>query len=276
MQREQAKSGGFFRLIVGFACSILPSCDTLINRMAFFPDKLSNPVPLRTGEKNLHFWTEDSIRLHAVLLENPESDRLLLYFHGNAGHIVHRLEALREIRDMGLNVLGLSYRGYGLSQGRPTEKGVYLDGQTALTHAVEHLGFPLEGIFILGRSIGSAVAVEAAINKNLAGLVLITPISSAYDHARAHGFGPLASLAGDAFANAAKIARIKCPLLIVHGTKDEVLPFAMGRSLFEAAQCPKTFKAIKGGHHNNLEFVDPLGYWGAISQFLQTKPSQQD
>ena len=111
-------------------------------------------------------------------------------------------------------------------------------------------------------------AQEEAMHKDIAGLILITPITSGRDQAEAQGFGIFSFIAGDAFDNLSKIANVKCPLLVIHGTEDAVLAYEMGQAIFEAAQTDKRFVTIKGGGHNNLSYINPDRYWRAIKAFI--------
>jgi fermentation-respiration switch protein FrsA (DUF1100 family) len=255
-------------LICCFAA--LAGCSDIVNQFAFYPDtKTAIPAEkLPAGVDEIFFTTGDHVRLQAYYVKNPDSDRLLIFFHGNAGNICHRLPDIIHLKNCGINVLGISYRGYGKSEGSPSEKGIYLDGAAAVDYAVRTLGYPLNRIMIFGRSIGTAVAVHISQHKDIAGLILITPLTSARAHAKAQGLGVFSFLAGDAFDNLSKIQNIRCPLLVVHGTKDEILPFSMGREIFDQASTQKSFVAIEGGGHNNLSQVDPEKYWGAIAKFI--------
>jgi len=138
-----------------------------------------------------------------------------------------------------------------------------------LRYAVGALGYKLNQILIFGRSIGTTVAVHISQNVDIAGLILITPLTSAKAHAKARGLGFLSFLAGKAFDNLSKIQNIRCPLLVVHGTKDEILPFSMGREIVDRANAEKSFVIIEGAGHNNLSQVDPEKYWGSIASFIR-------
>jgi len=258
--------------VVMMFCITATGCNFLVNLMAFFPDR-SPAIPveqLPPGTREVTMPTPDNERLQAYLITRSASPRLLIYFHGNAGNIGHRLPDLQMLADMGLNVLGVGYRGYGQSSGRPSEAGIYTDGQAALAYAEKELGFAPRRIILLGRSIGSTVAVEIAQNRDLAGVILATPMTSGRAVARSSGFGPLARLAGRAFDNLSKIQRVTAPLLIVHGTADEVIPFDQGRELHAAANPPKQFAAIPGAGHNNISLAADGAYWQAIRQFIAT------
>ncbi len=249
---------------------VLAGCSSIVNQFAFYPDTQNiipaEKLPLEVEE--IFITTSDNVRLQSYYVKNPASDRILIFFHGNAGNICHRLSDILNLKNCGINVLAISYRGYGKSSGKPSEKGIYIDGASAIDYATQKLGYSLKNIIIFGRSIGTTVAVHTSQQKDIAGLILITPLTSAKAHARAQGLGFLSLLAGNAFDNLSKISNIKCPVLVVHGTDDEILPFSMGREIFDHADVEKRLVIIDGAGHNNLSQVDPEKYWGAIAEFI--------
>ncbi len=259
-------------LVFAGAWFFLASCQNLVNQMAFHPDTRSSIPAEELPETVREFFmlTTDVVKLHGYFLADSTSDRLLIYFHGNAGNISGRLPDLRRIQRMGMNVLGVGYRGYGQSTGRASEKGIYEDGRTALAYANKALGFADSTIFLLGRSLGSTVAIHNAQNRKVAGIILVSPLSSAREQAGAMGLGFMAPLAGNAFNNLEKAPRIISPVLVIHGTADRVIPLEMGRALYKALPAPKQFVTIDGAGHNNLSTVHGKEYWQAISDFLMS------
>jgi len=253
---------------------IFLGCDSLVNRLSFFPDTtFLIPVDeLPPSVREVFIRAPDGIRLQCYHIPRSGSERILIYFHGNAGNVGHRLPDLLRLSSYGIHILALSYRGYGKSEGKPSEKGIYLDGKTAVAYAAEDLGFLREQIVLMGRSIGASVAVDAAQHMDLAGLILVTPLTTGKDYARSHGFGPISALAGKSFDNMAKMPDIRCPSLIVHGTRDRVIPFDMGRRIYDSANVDKTFVPIEGADHNNLS--DESEYWEAISGFVGAAASR--
>ena len=252
------------------AVSLFTSCDAAVNFFAFYPDNRFHisPENLPSGVKNMFITTEDGKRIQAYYFSGDEKGgKLLIYFHGNAGNLNHRIDAASKISAMGCDVLLVSYRGYAQSEGRPSEKGIYLDGKAALNYAIDSLGFPPEKIFLFGRSIGSTVGVHTARGKNLAGVILITPLSSGRELA-ASQFGILKFLAGRSFESIEKINDLKSPLLIIHGTGDEIIPIEHGLNLYNAYSGRKKLVAIEGANHNNLDHIDPETYYGSIKKFL--------
>lgn len=245
----------------------------ILNKFAFYPDKTSeipkNQIPPYIHEK----WitTSDKEKLQAFLFKQNDTVNcpLIIYFHGNAGNVYHRFVEGQRLYEMGKNVLLVSYRGYAKSTGKPTEKGVYIDGASAVAFAKDSLGYTEDNIVLFGRSLGTTVAVDVAQNKIFKDVILITPLTSGRDMANAMGMGSLQSAAGDSFNSITKIRNLKSPLLIIHGNSDEVVPYVMGKQLYDAYNGSKKLVTVAGGKHNNLEYTDSLKYWGAITNFLK-------
>jgi len=249
----------------------LTACIPLTDYLAFHPDD-SYILPsekLPAGTKEIFLETEDGVRIQTLHLENPSSDIITIYFHGNAGNIYHRIDEYQHLLRLGTSVFAVSYRGYAKSEGSPTEAGIYLDGKIAFDHVVTVMGFIPSRVFIFGRSIGSTVATDLAQNKDIAGLILVSPLSSARDQASVMGLGFAKPLVGRAFENDQKIKRLKAPLLVMHGTRDQIIPVDLGRKVFDAAISPKSFHEIKGAGHNNLSNRFAKSYWTTISVFLE-------
>jgi fermentation-respiration switch protein FrsA (DUF1100 family) len=263
------------KVISTFSISILMGltvlgCKPIINLLAFHPDKV-DVIPtdkLPHGIRELTISTEDKVRITSLYLPSTESDRLLIFFHGNAGNVYHRIPSLLRLNKMGINVIGVSYRGYGKSGGVPTEEGIYLDGKTIFQYAVKQMGFSQENIIIFGRSIGTTVAINTAQDKKIRGVILVTPLTSGKEHAKARGLGLISSLAGDSFDNITKIENIEAPLLVIHGTSDHVIPYSMGKEIFDRAKVKKEFVKIEGADHNNLHDAYEREYWPPIARFI--------
>ncbi|MCF6354969.1 MAG: alpha/beta hydrolase [Candidatus Polarisedimenticolaceae bacterium] len=258
-------------LLLALLGTTMAGCKFIVNQLAFFPDpvdRLSKPR-LPPGVEERFIDTADGVRIQLLYLPTPDSARVLLYFHGNAGNIYHRVSDLLQFQRFGINVVGVSYRGYGKSEGSPSEEGIYQDGEAVFNYVTRELGFAPDNIIMFGRSIGTTVAINSAKNRVIGGLILVTPLTSGKAHAKAVGLGLISSLAGDAFDNLSKIKDIKAPLLVIHGTDDRIIPFAMGRQLFDSAQTQKQFIKIAGGGHNNLQANYRQVYWPAISGFIQ-------
>lgn len=246
------------------------NCGIVLNAVSFFPDKndpVADSLHLPPDIRPLCVTTPDHEKLSCYYL-SAQSNRLVVYYHGNAQNIDMRLPELHKLRVLGINVLGVGYRGYGKSTGRPSETGIYCDGEAALKYAIDSLGFSAENIVLCGRSIGTTVAVNTAQRRNLKGVILITPLSNGREFAKSHHIGLLSWFLGNPFDNLAKCKNISAPVLIIHGTEDETVPYELGVRLFEAWPGKKAFVTIRNGRHNNLEHVDSMAYWGSIKDFL--------
>lgn len=244
----------------------------IVNAFAFHPD-VDNVIPtnkLPNGIQEITINTADKVKITSLYLPSAESDKLLIYFHGNAGNIYHRIPSLTQIHRSGINVIGASYRGYGKSEGEPSEEGVYSDGKAILKYAVENLAYSTENIIIFGRSIGTTVAINTAQNENIRGVILVSPFTSGKAQATAGGLGAISILAGDSFDNIAKIENIRSPLLVIHGTGDQVIPYTMGKEIYDRATVTKEFVKIEGGNHNNLQDTYEKEYWPPILRFIDT------
>jgi uncharacterized protein len=257
-------------LILLLTTMALNGCKLIVNKMAFHPDTTntigSNLLP--PNVKEVFIETKDKVKIQSYLIHHANSDRLLIYFHGNAGNISGRLPELLKISSFGINVLGVSYHGYGKSEGKPSEQNIYLDGDAALSYATKALKFPIDRITILGRSIGTTVAINSAQHLDLDGLILVTPLTSGKDHAKAMGLGAIAFLAADAFNNVAKLPNILCPTLVIHGTRDQVIPFPMGKQIYKMITTEKQFVQIDNADHNNLSSQFEDLYWPPIRKFI--------
>ncbi len=185
----------------------------------------------------------------------PEARGLVIFFHGNAGNIAHRLDYLRMFHELGLATLIVDYRGYGLSSGNPTEQGTYLDAEATWRHATQVLGFAPGHIVIFGESLGGAVATSLAAKNRPGALVLASTFTSVPDMgADLYPILPIRLLANIRYETLSRLSQIACPLLVIHSKNDDIIPFSHGRRLFEAARSPKQFIEIEGGHNEGFIF----------------------
>ncbi|MBI4588458.1 MAG: alpha/beta hydrolase [Candidatus Rokubacteria bacterium] len=243
--------------------------DTVERALIYFPirELAGSPASLGLTYREVWFLAEDGVRLHGWLIPGPRPTTLF-WFHGNAGNISHRLDNIREIHDrLGIGVFIFDYRGYGRSDGTPTEAGLYRDARAAREALVESLGVPSRQIVYFGRSLGAAVAVDLAQTHPPPGLILESPFLSARAMANRTlpGSGLLLKTRFDSLA---KIGRLRTALLVLHGEADEVVPHEHGRRLFEAASGPKAFYTIPGARHNDTYLVGGREYWEAWRNFL--------
>lgn len=244
-----------------------------IDRLIFQPTSGVDVRPEEVGVRGEEVFlaTEDGVRVHAFYLSAPDATRALLFLHGNAGNASHRLPNAAELVRLGTHVLLMDYRGYGRSQGSPTERGVYADARAGLAHLVSARGIPESRVVLFGRSLGGAVAVDLAQDRDLAGVILESTFTSLSDMARAM-LGPVQTLAQPLlrgrFDSLAKISSVRRPLLFFHGDRDGIVPLKFGRRLFEAAPEPKSFETIQGAGHNDTTLVGGRPYFERIRRFL--------
>jgi len=235
----------------------------------YFPARTLDAQPRDYGlaSDEVRLTASDGVRLHGWWLRG-RGDRALVWFHGNAGNISHRLDNAKRLIDrFGLDILLVDYRGYGLSEGTPDESGLYRDGLAMYDEAARR-GFAPSRIVLFGRSLGAAVAVEVALQRPHAALILETPFLSVPAMARVHyPFVPKA-LIRSRFDLEAKIASAQGPILVLHGDRDEIVPLAQARRVFELARPPKRFYLIRGAGHNDTYLVGGEEYFRAWQEFL--------
>lgn len=193
----------------------------------------------------------------ALWLPNPEARLAILHAHGNGEDAGDVRPVLERLRREGFSVLAFDYPGYGTSTGRPTEAGALAAADAAHAHLTGALGVPPERVVLHGRSLGGAVMTDLATRVPAAALVLESTFTSAARVAR------MRWLPFDRFATHRKLPRVRAPVLVIHGTADEVVPFAHGRALLALAPAPKDSLWIEGAHHNDLPLVAGERYWAA-------------
>jgi pimeloyl-ACP methyl ester carboxylesterase len=244
--------------------------DRLVDAMVFQPQKGQQVVPANLGIDAEAVWLEPEpgLRIHAFWLESPGATRALLFLHGNAGNASHRLPNAEALARLGTHVLLIDYRGYGLSEGSPSEAGIYADARAGLDHLLGPRGIGERRVVLFGRSLGGAVAVDLARGRELGGVVLESTFSSASDVARGLLGAPGAWLASGSYASDRKISQLRAPLLMFHGDRDRVIDIALGRKLFEAAPEPKAFERIMDAGHNDTVQVGGRAYFQRIGAFL--------
>lgn len=247
--------------------------DYLVNILAFHPHRGTTPaVALEDPHtREVNIVTTDGVRLQALHRRHPSAERLVLFFHGNAGNIYGRLPDMLQLSDVtASDVLLLSYRGYGESEGSPSESGVYRDAEAALRYALNELGYPENRIFVLGRSLGSAVAIDLAQNRDFAGLILVSPFTSGRDMATQIGLGWLSWVTGRPFDSITKTSNIRSPALFIHGDADTLIPIQLGRRLYDAYPSDrKEFKVVPGAGHNDITAVAGPEYWEWMRGFME-------
>jgi len=238
----------------------------------------ATPADLGLNFEDAHIDTPDGERLHgwyvpAAPREESGPRGVLLFFHGNAGNISHRLESIALFNRLGLDVLIVDYRGYGRSTGRPSETGTYRDARAAWDHLVGHRGIAPGRIVVFGRSLGGAVgawlASQLPQDAAPAAVILESSFTSGADMARRlYPVYPARLLTRLEYPVRDYVARLPCPLLVVHSRDDEIVPFDMGRALYEAAPGPKTFLELRGDHNSGF-WISRDTYVAGLEAFME-------
>lgn len=246
----------------------------LESKFIFFPTRELefNPSHAALAYEDVAFVTEKGRMLHGWFIPGTSGGHGItwLWLHGNGGNISHRVEDLAMIHHrLGVHILIFDYQGYGRSEGKPTEKGTYQDARAAVEYLVNKPDVDPEKIVYFGRSLGSAVAVNLAVEKPPLGLVLVSPFSSLEDMARlSYPFLPVGWLTRGRYDSISQIPSVKRPVLIVHGLLDETVPVAQGMKLFDAANEPKRFQALPAAAHNDTQSRGGSGYWNSLERFM--------
>lgn len=217
------------------------------------------------------FLTSGDLQLHGWYVPHPRAAGQILMCHGNAGNVTDRLELLQMLHaHVPANVFIFDYRGFGRSNGSPSENGVYEDAVAAFDWLKN--ADPELPIIVHGHSLGSAVAIDLATKrKAVAGLILESPFTNAKDMARRMFGGlPMHWFASMRWASDEKIATLHLPKLFLHGGKDLTIPLRLGEKLYQSAASPKEFVTIPNGDHNNLYLADSGTYFGSINRFMET------
>ncbi len=249
-----------------------PTEAALEQRYIYFPDRqlVATPAAIGLAYEEVRFAAADGVALHGWYVPGEPEHPLVLFCHGNAGNISHRLESLRLLHELGVSVLLFDYRGYGRSAGTPGEEGTYADARGALAW-LRRRGWEPSRLVYAGESLGAAVALQLAIEQPPAGLAMESPFTSIAAMGR-HHYPLLHLLLGwllDArYDNLAKIGRLRAPLLIIQGEADSIVPPGMAQRLYQAAGEPKSLSLIPGADHNDLLFVGGHAYREAWHDFL--------
>ena len=237
--------------------------------MTFYPTRDLDQTPADWGleHEDVTFNTADNVQLHGWYVPAPQSEQVLLFFHGNAGNISHRRESIELFQRLGLNVLIIDYRGYGSSKGKPDEQGLYQDAAAAWHYLTDEKGIINDRILIFGRSLGGAIAARLASGVQARGLILESTLSSARDFART-AFPILSRLVINRyeFNTAENIRHVNYPVLVLHSPDDEIIPFHLGEKVFQSAHEPKHFVRMQGDHNNGFlqsqpEYEQEIDRW---------------
>jgi uncharacterized protein len=229
-----------------------------------YPDGDWRPADLALEDAELS--APDGTRLHGWFVPHEHPRAVILFSHGNGGNLSHRVDILRDLHHLGAAVMIFDYRGYGRSEGSPDEAGILSDARAARAWLAKRAAIDEKQIVQMGESLGGGVSVDLAAADGARGLVLISTFTSLPDAAAAHyPWLPVRLLMHTRLDSLAKIGNYHGPLLQVHGDADRIVPFALGKRLFEAANEPKRFVVIPGGDHNDPPAAE---FYQALDQFL--------
>jgi len=241
--------------------------------LIFVPSRYpsGNWHPLGVQCEDVAFATEDGVRLHGWYCPVLHPRGVFLMAHGNAGNITHRVDRIMAWqRSLNVSVFVFDYRGYGRSAGKPNERGVYNDARAAYRWLTTDQGIAPDDVVFFGESLGTAVVLQLALEVPPRALILESPFTSAVEVGqRAFPWLPVRWIMRNRFASIEKIGHYHGPLLIIHGTQDTVIPFAMGQTLFDRANEPKRFYAVAGADHNDVAMTGGRPYMQAIDDFLR-------
>jgi fermentation-respiration switch protein FrsA (DUF1100 family) len=261
----------FFVLVV--YCALALYVYLMQPRLLYYPnlpgrELVGTPADIGLEYEPVTLVTGDGVRLGAWFIPHAAGDATLLFLHGNAGNISHRLDSIRQFHDLGLQVLILDYRGYGESEGSPTETGTYDDATAAWHYLITQRGIAPRDIVLFGRSLGANIAAELATRTRPGALVMESAFTSVPDMAETiYPWLPTRLLSRYRYDAYKQLAHISCPLLIVHSRDDEIIPYTHGQRLFERAREPKQFLELRGGHNDGF-LVTGRDYLEGIGKFL--------
>lgn len=230
------------------------------SRLVYFPEKQLSLTPGAIGldYTSVTIATRDGETLHGWWMPVPNAKGTVLFLHGNAGNISHRINYLAMFKRLGYNMLLFDYRGYGQSSGVPSESGTYLDAQAAWRYLTETRSIAPARIVVFGESLGGAVAAWLAAQQKPGLLALASTFTSVPDlAAKLYPFLPVRWISRFDYDTRKSLQSVTCPVFIAHSPQDEIIPFEHGQQLFQAAPEPKQFLTLEGGHNTGFIFMQP-------------------
>lgn len=255
--------------ILAYAALLVLFENKIIFHPSPYPEGYWNPTSLGVPAQDIYFASEDGVKLHTWFIPSPNAVATLLWFHGNAGNLSHRLDNIQRLKRLNLNIFIFDYRGYGRSEGTPDEEGIYKDSRAAYKQVLAMDGVSVDSLFLFGRSLGGICAVETAMNHPARGLILESVFTNSADMSRTvFPLIPLGWAVRSKLDAVGKVPYLKLAKLFLHGTRDEIVPYDLGRKLFEKAGNPKTFYAIEGAGHNDTYILGGVGYFDVLNRFI--------
>ena len=247
--------------------------DILERYFVFFPVRTLPNTPSDTNitYEDVFFRSSDQYLIHGWFIPGT-SKYTLLWFHGNGGNIGHRVEEIMQMHNvLGVNIFIFDYRGYGKSEGKPSEQGIYRDAKAAIKYLQSRPDVDPNCVIYFGRSLGAAIAIHAATTNPPSGIILVAPFTSLSDIAAIRFPNlPIGWLTKNRYNTISRIKYIHKPLLIIHGNLDDIVPLAHSSQIFQKANYPKTLKVLVGAGHNDTYSNDALNYWNIVKHFICT------
>jgi uncharacterized protein len=230
------------------------------SRLIYFPEIgreiVTTPDQIGLAYESIEISTTDHQTLHSWFVPAAEAKGTVLFFHGNAGNISHRLDYLSMFNRLGYNTLIFDYRGYGQSSGKPSESGTYLDAAAAWRYLTEVKEIVPSSVMLFGESLGGAVAAWLAAREKPGMLVLASVFTSVPDLAtQIYPFLPVRQIARYEYNTLENLRSVSCPVFVAHSPQDEIVPFVHGQDLFQIASEPKQFLTLQGGHNDGFIFM---------------------
>lgn len=241
--------------------------------LANMPGRSLEATPRNAGMEYEDVWlrTEDDVDIHGWFV-NGGSDRVLLFFHGNAGNISHRLFSIRQFLELGFSVFIIDYRGYGQSSGRVNEQGFYRDADAAWRYLTDERGIDAGSIVVFGRSMGGSVAAKLASRVEPKALIVESAFTSVPDAAQdLYPWLPARWLSRLRHATKEYVRDVHCPVLVVHSRDDEIIPYHHGQEILAAANEPRAMLTLRGGHNDAIA-TDEANYVSGLRSFLADYP----
>lgn len=243
------------------------------NSLIFHPtaELIATPEDVGLPYEDVTLTTTDEVRIHGWFIPATGAKSTILWLHGNAGNISHRVHNIRELRArVPAHIFIIDYRGYGRSEGTVSEQGTYADARAALAYLRARDDVDAHTIVVFGRSLGAAVALELVVSEGAGALILESPFTSIRAMAKTvMPLLPVGPFLRTRYDNLAKIPDLRAPLLILHGDRDGIVPYEQGRELFGAAPEPKSFYPIAGAGHNDTYLVGGEAYFATIANFIE-------
>jgi uncharacterized protein len=232
-------------------------------------DIIDTPAAHGFAYEDIDFVSRDGVRLHGWFVPNADARYVLLFFHGNTRNISHGINSIALFHELGFSTFVFDYRGYGRSEGKPSEQGTCLDAEAAWRWLVETRGFAPERIVLHGRSLGAAIATWLAARHEPAALVIESTFTSMPEvAAELYPLLPARLLMRYRYPVRDYLKQVHCPVLVVHGREDELIPYRHGQALFEAANEPKVFMDIEGKHYDG-HMASGRHYYEGLAAFYE-------